>query len=130
MSNLCLGDFAYIRMWPRDLFSQKENGRLLIKKMVPQLGCPGVYVLYKDEEPFYIGRASRLMSRLHSHANKVTAKHYAHWNYFSAFALEIEGQDSNQKLALIEAFLIASMPKTRNDSTPRFKRIQIPKSMR
>jgi len=130
MSNLRLSDYSYLRMWPRELFSQKEGGQLLIVKLVPELKLPGVYILYKDEEPYYVGRAAKLLSRLHSHANKVTAKHYSHWTHFSAFAWTNKSEDSGSALAVIEAILIAATPMARNGATPRFKRVPIPKLMR
>ena len=130
MPNLLMKDFAYLKMWPRELFSKKHGARLLIREEVEEMEFPGIYILYKDEDPFYVGRANRLVSRLHSHANKITSKHYQFWTHFSAFALNPKVKDRAQKLALLEAVLIAAMPKARNGSTPRFKRVQIPKSMR
>jgi predicted GIY-YIG superfamily endonuclease len=117
-------------MWPRSLFKKKSKGKLLIKIEVEELEQPGVYVLYKGDELYYVGKANRLMSRLHDHANKVTDDYYAHWDYFSAFVLVGELADTKQKLAELEAILIAAMPRATNRATPRFKRIPIPKSLR
>jgi len=131
MANLQLSDFEFLRMWPRKLFKKKdENGRLLIKLEVPALKRPGVYVLYKGEELYYVGKASKLFARLHDHSNKVTDEHYAHWDYFSAFALAETAKDSVQKMAELEAILIAAMPRATNRATPRFKRVTIPKPLR
>lgn len=130
MANILLSDFKFLRMWPRSLFKKKDKGRLLIKKHVLELESPGVYILYRGDELYYVGKANRLMSRLHDHANKVTDEYYAHWDYFSAFVLADTVKDRPQKLAELEAILIAAMPRATNKATPRFTRIQIPKSLR
>ena len=124
-----LSDFRFFRMWPRSLFRIKQNGRLLIKLIVPDLQRPGVYVLYKGDELYYVGRAAKLFDRLHSHSNKVTDDYYAHWNYFSAFALAESVKNPREKIAELEAILIAAMPRATNSSTPRFKRVRIPKPL-
>jgi hypothetical protein len=131
MANLHLQDFKFLRMWPRSLFKKKdEKHRLLIKIEVPEIQQPGVYILYKGDELYYVGKATRLMSRLHDHANKVTDEYYAHWDYFSAFVLADTITNPEQKLAELESILIAAMPRATNRANPRFARIQIPKSLR
>lgn len=84
-------------------------------------------MLYKGDELYYVGKASKLYSRLHDHSNKVTDEYYAHWDYFSAFAL----RDSRTKLPLdvLEAILIAAMPRATNKSRRRFERVRIPKPL-
>jgi hypothetical protein len=77
-----------------------------------------------------VGKATKLFTRLHDHSNKVTDKHYAHWDYFSAFALVETVSDSVQKIAELEAILIAAMPRAINSATPRFKLVTIPKPLR
>ena len=110
------------------LFSKKDSKRrLLMKFEVPELGRPGVYVLYKGDELYYVGKAQRLFSRLHDHANKVTDEYYAHWDYFSAFALSQSVKNPGEKMAELEAILIAAMPRATNRSRPRFSRVRIPK---
>lgn len=132
MSNLHLNAFAFFRMWPRNFFDKKEGdtGRLLLKREVPELQLPGVYVLYKGDELYYVGRAAKLWTRLHAHSNMVTDDYYAHWDYFSAFALVDAGTDSDQQIAQLEAILIAAMPRATNKATPRFKRVPIPRALR
>jgi hypothetical protein len=127
MPNLHLEDFKFARMWPRSLFKKKEGGRLLMRWEVPDLQRPGVYVLYKGEEPHYVGRANRLYYRLHDHANKVTDPQFAHWDYFSAFALSDDVKDPKAKIMELEAVLIAAIPRAVNHSTPRFPPLRIPK---
>jgi predicted GIY-YIG superfamily endonuclease len=130
MANISLRDFSYFRMWPRDFMNKKGVGGRLLIKDAEELDCHGVYVLYKGDEPYYIGRANRLMSRLHDHSNKVTDIRYAHWDHFSAFALAKTVKNPKQKIAELEAILIAAMPRASNKSTPRFGIVKIPKSLR
>jgi len=102
---------------------------LLVKLEVPELQFPGVYVLYKGDELYYVGKAANLFSRLHDHSNKITDDYYAHWDYFSAFAFADTASNSREKMAELEAILIAAMPRAANKSTPRFERVRIPKSL-
>jgi hypothetical protein len=131
MVNVKLSDFKFFRMWPRDRFRKKDKkGRLLIKHLVTDLQCPGVYVLYNGDEIYYVGKAmNNLFGRLHSHSNIVADEYYAHWDYFSAFALVGNVVKRREELAFLEAVLIAAMPRATNRSTPRFPRVKIPKSL-
>jgi hypothetical protein len=45
----------FFRMWPRALFHMKEGKKLLGYT----LNEPGVYVLYRDDTPYYIGKTSK-----------------------------------------------------------------------
>lgn len=103
----------FFRMWPRALFHMAE-GRAFLDQ---HLNGPGVYVLYRDDDPYYIGKTSRpLTKRLAQHALKPNARRYNFWNYFSAFQLsEAVHRDE------IEAILISAMP-TANSSHPKFPR--------
>jgi hypothetical protein len=132
MPNIHLEDFEFMRMWPRELMRKKDSkGRLLIRPLVAELERRGVYILYKDEEPYYVGRATRtLWIRLHSHSNRATDRYYAHWNYFSVFVLSQDVKDYKRKLVELEAILIAALPRAVNHSTPRFTPIVIPKPLR
>ncbi len=103
----------FFRMWPRALFHLKESKPVLRNS----LSNAGVYILYRDDKPHYIGKTSGpLMDRLCSHALKPNAKHYNFWNYFSAF--EITDGDHRDE---VEAILISAMP-TANSSRPKFDR--------
>ena len=52
-----------------------------IRKMNQILGKkPGIYILYKDDKIYYIGKAKNLLSRLKQHLKD---KHMDEWNYFS-----------------------------------------------
>lgn len=129
MKNVGLSDFKFFRMWPRELFRRKDKNGLVIKREVPELQRSGVYILYRGDELYYVGKATKLFSRLHDHSNKITDEYYAHWDYFSAFALADTVTDSRAKMMELEAILIAAMPRATNRSTPRFERVRIPKSL-
>jgi len=100
-------------MWPRALFHMKD-GKAVLKENLNQ---PGVYVLYRDDVPYYIGKTSTtLLKRLSNHALKPNARRYNFWSYFSAF--EIMDPTHRDE---IEAILISAMP-TANSSQPKFQR--------
>lgn len=62
----------YIRKWPRDIFDAPLiDGSKTQRMMAKTLGVltkPGVYILYRGDQPHYIGRAGRLRRRLTQHA--------------------------------------------------------------
>lgn len=96
-------------MWPRALF-RMQDGKEFIEK---HLSSPGVYVLYRNDEPYYIGKTGKpLVKRLRQHALKPNTRYYNFWNYFSGFEL---GTDDRGR---IEAILISAMP-TANNAHPR-----------
>lgn len=96
----------HMRMWPREIFDRKDVMGPRKNKNFECLARPGVYVLYRDDKPYYIGKAERTMrGRISQHASDPTQRHYHLWNYFSAFVIE----DSDQR-SEVEAILIASMP--------------------
>lgn len=101
------------RMLPRALFHIKE-GRAFLEENLSQ---PGVYVLYRADEPYYIGKTGKpLFKRLCQHALRPNSRRYNFWNYFSAF--EIKGAEHRNE---VEAILITAMP-TANSSHPKFHR--------
>ena len=103
----------FFRMWPRALFHSKE-GRTFIDQ---HLTNPGVYILYRNDRPYYIGKTGGpLNKRLENHALKPNARYYNFWNYFSAFQIPRQGHRDE-----IEAILISAMP-TANSAHPRFSR--------
>src|SRR5258708_32421420 len=114
---------AYGRMWPREVFDIIENNRLIVKDL-KALKESGVYILYRDETPYYIGKATRtLFSRLHSHSNQSTDPYFNFWNYFSFFVVP----DPNH-VDEIEGILIASTP-TANVALPKISRVKLPASI-
>ncbi len=121
---------GYVKMWPRELFDirQQNTNRLILNmpkfsREIEILRSPGVYVLYRDEHPYYVGKAGRrLIWRLQTHANVRTDTYFNFWDSFSAFAVQKEYLDE------VEAILIAAMP-TANSSKPRFKPVSIPEKI-
>ena len=110
-------------MWPREVFDIVEGNRLH-ETLKETLKCPGVYVLYRDDQPYYIGQAKKsLFSRLHAHANRSTDRYFTLWNYFSAFSLP---EPNNKKIAEIEGILIAAIPMAVNSANPRIPKIKVP----
>lgn len=104
----------FLSMWPREVWDVTEPGkRTLSLKAFRPLCEPGVYVLYRDEVPYYIGQAKVLYSRLHDHANKSTDRYFNFWNFFSAFVVS-----DKRHIPDIERILIAAMPTT-NSSMPK-----------
>jgi hypothetical protein len=113
----------FISMWPREVWDlTEEASRSLLLRQVPELKEPGVYVLYREDVPFYIGQAGRLYKRLHDHANKSNDRYFNFWNFFSAFVSE------KKYLSDIERILIAAMP-TANSSMPKMDRAAMPPEM-
>ena len=127
--------YRYARMWPRDVFyrrleRKKEDAvrhggktRLtsLLFRTIELLAEPGVYILYWDDVPYYVGTAKRLRARLWAHACVAGDPYFNHWNYFSAFGVEDEFRSR------LEGILIAAMP-TANGTRP-LKRAPVPREM-
>ena len=110
----------FFRMWPRALFHNKQ-GKAFINQ---HLNGPGVYILYRDDKPYYIGKTGTgLNKRLVAHSLKPNARLYNFWNYFSAF--EIPDEDDRNE---IEAILISAMP-TANSARPKFLRKRLDRSI-
>jgi predicted GIY-YIG superfamily endonuclease len=119
----------YARMWPRaifDLFDDPEDGKRkkqLAIHRIKDLQRSGIYVLYIDDAPYYIGKATVLFNRLHDHANKFTDRYFNLWNYFSAFVVD------KTHMSEVERILIAAMP-TANSAAPKIEQINLPLDMR
>ena len=117
----------YARMWPREIFDMKKDNKLLVRNIeeLKALKNPGVYVLYRDEQPRYIGKSKcSLLGRLHDHANKSTDRYFSLWNHFSAFIVDEKQVDD------VESILIAAMPTTANSSSPKITQISLPNELR
>ncbi|HEV2499272.1 MAG TPA: GIY-YIG nuclease family protein [Terriglobia bacterium] len=111
---------GYAQMWPREVFDIREGKNLLVRKL-GLLEEPGVYILYREDVPHYIGKTRRhLRERIWNHANQPGDKYYNFWNFFSAFTVREESH-----LDEIEGILIAAIP-TANSANPRIKRINLP----
>ena len=115
----------YARMWPREVFDcliPNENGgrKKILGKGLDLVNEPGVYVLYRDDIPYYIGQATKLRQRLWLHAGSPGARYGNFWNYFSAFVIRDKKMRDE-----IEGILIAAMP-TANSAKPKLKRAKFP----
>lgn len=119
---------GHARMWPRAVFDKliKEDGkpgRAMVARSLDFLEKPGVYVLYRDDQPYYVGQASKLRRRLRLWAKKPESPYFHFWNFFSAFAVENRAMRDE-----LECILIASMP-TANSSKPKLIREPMPKEV-
>jgi hypothetical protein len=110
---------SYARMWPREVFDRVVKGEGRQRTLAQHLDIlkkSGIYILYRDGVPYYIGKATKMRSRLWQHAWNPRSRHYNLWNFFSFFVVE----DPDQRDEL-EGILIAAMP-TANSSRPRLPR--------
>lgn len=120
----------YGKMWPRAIFYSKaaspSTGKIrVIAQDLPLLQQPGVYVLYVEEKPYYVGRTDLLWKRLYRWANRKNSPHYNFWTHFSAFAVR------DEKLCKeLEAALIATIPGMNNGAKPKLVKIPIPLQVR
>jgi predicted GIY-YIG superfamily endonuclease len=112
----------FIRMWPREIFNVRagDGQRGFLARSISELEKPGVYVLYRDDVPFYVGKTTgKLRSRLRTHATGVVSLKSYFWNYFSAFIVT-----NKSHIDEVEAILISAMPSViSNSSTPRLKKV-------
>jgi hypothetical protein len=122
---------GYARMWPREvfgLFPALQGAASKRKKSLAGdlnfLTKPGVYILYRNDTPYYIGQASKLRTRLRGHAVKAESRYFHFWNFFSAFAVSNPSHRNE-----LEGILIAAMP-TANSAKPKLQRERMPKEVR
>ena len=110
----------YAKTWPRAVFDIKEEGQYAhsIKKALSE---PGVYVLYREDRPYYIGKTSGpLFDRIWAHANRPHDRYYNFWNFFSVFLVPASRHRDE-----VEGILIAGIP-TANSAQPRFRKLELP----
>jgi len=112
------------QLWPRDIFYLRD-GKKYIEDITELLrNKAGVYILYRDDVPYYIGKSKNLFRRLAGYARNPNSKYYNFWNFFTVFVV------SNQKyLDDVEGILIKAMPLADNSSKPRMNRIKIPQKV-
>ncbi|HEV2323460.1 MAG TPA: GIY-YIG nuclease family protein [Terracidiphilus sp.] len=120
----------YAKMWPRALFYVKGSNQVgghkrILAREIDFLKKAGVYVLYRDTAPYYVGKAEILWKRLNRWATRPTSAQYNFWNFFSVFVVE----DAAQRTQL-EAALIATLPGMNNGARPRLNKAPIPKEVR
>lgn len=113
---------GYARSWPREIFDVKK-GKTFLFKQIEFLRQRGVYILYRDEHPYYIGKADKLYRRIGRHATRPQAKYFNFWNRFSAFAVR-----NKADMDALEAILIAAMP-TANSAQPKLTKERLPKDV-
>ncbi|MBI2818338.1 MAG: GIY-YIG nuclease family protein [Acidobacteria bacterium] len=114
---------AYARMWPREIFDGRK-GREVLARPVEFLKHPGVYVLYRDEHPYYIGKTSiSLFQRIRAHATNPHDRYYNFWNLFSAFAVPDQVKRNE-----LEGILIAAMPAV-NNAQPKLTKMRLPRNI-
>jgi hypothetical protein len=117
----------FIRMWPRAIFDTPEidGQKSSIASKIEELKKPGVYVLYRDDVPFYVGQAKKkLRSRLRSHASGVVSLKSYFWNYFSAYIVE-----EPSHIDEVEAILISAMPSViTNSAKPKLPMVPMRES--
>jgi hypothetical protein len=78
---------GYARMWSPELVTCKHEKRAVVREL-EILSQPGVYVLSRDDVPYYVRKVTTLRRCLWSDANPLISKNYNFWNYFSMFAIE------------------------------------------
>lgn len=115
----------YARLWPREVFDYVIDKRgqqaVYLAKQLDVLRQPGVYILYRGDVPYYIGKAGGwLWTRLFAHARRPGGRYNNFWNYFSVFVIH----DKHQRDA-VESILIAAFP-TANSAKPKIKREPLP----
>jgi hypothetical protein len=105
---------TFARMWPRGVFDYPGKNKKFLASDLTILDEPGVYVLYREDLPYYIGKTDdRLFERLFFHAKRPEGRYYYFWNYFSVFVIK----DPKDR-TMVEGILIAAMP-TANSAKPQ-----------
>jgi len=61
-------EFDWILAQMPDLFHQLESSDLLSRDNLRQVPQQGVYVLYEESKPIYVGRSDHLKERLYKHS--------------------------------------------------------------
>ena len=115
----------YARLWPREVFDyvigKRGEQAVYLAKRLPILQQPGVYVLYRDDVPYYIGKAGGwLWTRIFAHARRPGGRYNNFWNYFSVFVIH-----NAEQRDVVESILIAAFP-TANSAKPRIRREPLP----
>ncbi len=95
----------------------------MLAKQLEFLSKPGVYVLYREDQPYYIGQATRPRKRLWLWAKNPRSRYYHFWNFFTAFTVE----DKRLRDEL-EGILIVCMP-TANSMRPKLEHEPMPKEV-
>ena len=113
----------FVRLWPREVFNMKR-GKKYNEELKNLLRKPGVYILYREDVPYYVGQAVNLFTRLKVHAMKPESKRFNFWTHFSIYFVQKRYIDD------IESILINAMPSVANDSKPKQLRMKLPKEIK
>src|SRR5437667_10187694 len=95
----------HLRMWPRRIFDRVDIIGKGKEKRLNELRKAGVYILYRDDEPYYVGQAKNMRGRIGSHATDPTSRLFHFWNYFLAIVIEDSGMGYE-----VESLLLTAMP--------------------
>jgi hypothetical protein len=114
---------AYIRKWPRTVYNLKDGNKPLESVREKLRQKPGIYILYQNDKPYYVGQAKNLWARIRRHATNQNAKHYYSWTHFSAFIV-----NDAQSIKELEGLIIAAFDTAAvNSAKPRMTRILLPR---
>ena len=111
---------AYSPMLPRVLL--EDYSLDWIRRYLPFLCTPGVYVLYNNRQlRYYTGQSVEVIRRLLQHALKPKSRHFHKWEYFTFFQI-VDDEQRTQ----IEAILIALGGSTsENRARPKIKKLKL-----
>mgnify|MGYP001576441823 FL=1 len=109
-------------MWPRELYYLRERNRPLEGLRTALHKKCGVYVLYRDDHPYYVGKTKKsLWRRIRDHALNRKDRYFNFWNYFSVYVVP-DGRHIDE----IEGVLITAIGVTANSANPKIHRIPLP----
>lgn len=121
---------GFAQMWPREVFQLDDSDGNALFWTLEELDGPGIYVLYRDDHPYYIGRAGSernpngsVLRRLRDHALNRADAYHLFWNYFSAYRVAPAHLTS---IPQIEGLLISVMSLAANRANPPLPRIRPP----
>ncbi len=112
----------YAQMWPREVYDIKQGKGPIESLRVALHDKPGVYVLYRDDHPYYVGKTKgSLWRRIRVHALNPKERYYNFWNFFSAYVVP-----NSHHIDEIEGVLITALATTANSANPKIRRIPLP----
>lgn len=122
----------YVRLWPRAIFDcitssgeERRKTYLASDAELDVLKHAGVYILYRGDVPFYIGKTDGwLLKRLTVHATRHGGLSTYFWDHFSAFIIE-----DKQSRIDVESILIAAIPTAANSAKPKLNRKRLPRKI-
>ena len=125
---------SFISMWPRELFHLKRGSSSISEFKEILEGKPGIYVLHKGNEVFYVGKAGKkgkatgcLFSRIQDHDHNFDDDYHSSWNCFSVFIITEEARPMIDELERILQF--TCLDSANKDRTKPGKQIKLPKNL-